>query len=55
MPPLPVPTDKDGHRTGKGQFSFQSQRRAMPKNAGLQEGRVEPQVGKLLPASSSLR
>ena len=23
-----------GHRTGKGQFSFQSQRKAMPKNAG---------------------
>ena len=22
-----------GHRTGKGQFSFQSQRKAMPKNA----------------------
>ena len=22
-----------GHRTAKGQFSFQSQRRAMPKNA----------------------
>ena len=22
-----------GHRTGKSQFSFQSQRRAMPKNA----------------------
>ena len=22
-----------GHNTGKGQFSFQSQRRAMPKNA----------------------
>ena len=22
-----------GHRTGKGQFSFQSRRRAMPKNA----------------------
>ena len=22
----------NGHRTGKGQFSFQSQRRAMPKN-----------------------
>ena len=22
-----------GHRTGKGQFSFQSQRNAMPKNA----------------------
>ena len=21
-----------GHRTGKGQFSFQSERRAMPKN-----------------------
>ena len=24
-----------GHRTGKGQFSFQSQRKAMPKNAQL--------------------
>ena len=24
-----------GHRTGKGQFSFQSQRRAMPKNVQL--------------------
>ena len=24
-----------GHRTGKGQFSFQPQRRAMPKNAQL--------------------
>ena len=23
----------DNHRTGKGQFSFQSQRKAMPKNA----------------------
>ena len=23
---------KSGHRTGKGQFSFQSQRKAMPKN-----------------------
>ena len=23
----------NGHRTGKGQFSFQSQRKAMPKNA----------------------
>ena len=22
-----------GHRTGKGQFAFQSQRKAMPKNA----------------------
>ena len=22
-----------GHRTGKGQFSFQSQRKVMPKNA----------------------
>ena len=22
-----------GHRTGQGQFSFQSQRKAMPKNA----------------------
>ena len=25
--------DSSGHRTGKGQFSFQSQRKAMPKNA----------------------
>ena len=25
-----------GHRTGKGQFSFQSQRKAMPKNALIQ-------------------
>ena len=24
-----------GHKTGKGQFSFQSQRRAMPKNAQI--------------------
>ena len=24
---------QNGHRTGKGQFSFQSQRKAMPKNA----------------------
>ena len=24
-----------GHRTGKGQFSFQSQRRAMPKNVQI--------------------
>ena len=24
-----------GHRTGKGQFSFQSQRRAVPKNAQI--------------------
>ena len=30
-----------GHRTGKGQFSFQSQRRTMPKNvqAGFRIGR----------------
>ena len=26
-------TGSSGHRTGKGQFSFQSQRKAMPKNA----------------------
>ena len=25
--------NSSGHRTGKGQFSFQSQRRAMPENA----------------------
>ena len=24
---------RSGHRTGKGQFSFQSQRKTMPKNA----------------------
>ena len=24
--------NSSGHRTGKGQFSFQSQRKAMPKN-----------------------
>ena len=24
---------RSGHKTGKGQFSFQSQRKAMPKNA----------------------
>ena len=26
-------TFSSGHRTGKGQFSFQSQRKAMPENA----------------------
>ena len=26
---------RSGHRTGKGQFSFQSQRRAMPKNVQI--------------------
>ena len=30
---LPVGKLNSGHRTGKGQFSFQSQRKAMPKNA----------------------
>ena len=25
--------NSSGHRTGKGQFTFQSQRKAMPKNA----------------------
>ena len=28
-----------GHRTGKGQFSFQFQRKAMPKNAQVQFSR----------------
>ena len=28
-----MPELSSGHRTGKGQFSFQSQRKAMPKNA----------------------
>ena len=26
---------RSGHKTGKGQFSFQSQRKAMPKNAQI--------------------
>ena len=30
MPPLPVPTNKN-HRTGKGQFSFQFQRKGNAK------------------------
>ena len=30
-----------GHRTGKGQFSFQSQRRAMPKNVQVQFSSVQ--------------
>ena len=32
---MPADLEKlsSGHRTGKGQFSFQSQRKAMPKNA----------------------
>ena len=30
---LVVPKLSSGHRTGKGQFSFPSQRKAMPKNA----------------------
>ena len=34
-----------GHRTGKGQFSFQSQRGAMPKNA-----QISKLVAQLLPA-----
>ena len=29
----PVGKLSSGHRTGKGQFSFQSQRKAMPRNA----------------------
>ena len=40
MPGLPVHQNaskfgklSSGHRTGKGQFSFQSQRKAVPKNA----------------------
>ena len=31
--PANLETLSSGHRTGKGQFSFQSQRKAMPKNA----------------------
>ena len=29
---LSTPQLSSGHRTGRGQFSFQSQRKAMPKN-----------------------
>ena len=29
---MPANLENFGHRTGKGQFSFQSQRKAMPKN-----------------------
>ena len=36
-PPTPYTSKfgklSSGHRTGKGQFSFQSQRKGMPKNA----------------------
>ena len=31
--PANLETLSSGHRTGKGQYSFQSQRKAMPKNA----------------------
>ena len=31
-----------GHRTGKGQFSFQSQRKAMPKNVQLHSSHTLP-------------
>ena len=30
---MPSNFEVSGHRTGKGQFSFQFQRKAMPKNA----------------------
>ena len=29
---MPANLENNDHRTGKGQFSFQSQRKAMPKN-----------------------
>ena len=31
--PANLESSADGHRDGKGQFSSQSQRKAMPKNA----------------------
>ena len=34
-PDLPLEKLSSGHRTGKCQFSFQSQRKAMPKNAQI--------------------
>ena len=44
-------TLSSGHRTGKGQFSFQSQRKAMPKNASLERLSLMPS----LPSCFSLK
>ena len=33
-----------GHMTGKGQFSFQSQRKAMPKNAQIRSDQISRSV-----------
>ena len=33
--PANLENSSSGHRTGKGQFSFQSQRKAMPKNVQI--------------------
>ena len=41
-----------GHRTGKGQFSFQSQRRAMPKN--VQTAFKLPQIAFISHASNDM-
>ena len=37
-----------GHRTGKGQFSFQSQRKAMPKNAQTTINALISQASKVM-------
>ena len=40
----------NGHRTGKGQFSFQSQRKAMPKNVhSTTQARLQQYVNRELP------
>ena len=39
MVPLPSGKLSSGHRTGKGQFSFQSQRKAMPKYVQMKRWR----------------
>ena len=37
-----------GHRTGKGQFSFQSQRKAMPKNSNYRTAAVISHTSKVM-------
>ena len=37
-----------GHRTGKGQFSFQSQRKTMPKNAQTTAHALISHAGKVM-------
>ena len=37
-----------GYRTGKGQFSFQSQRKAMPKNSNYRTVALTSHTGKVM-------